>query len=139
MRSVYHILQKLRDQEKRDRQLAFAEAEAERMKCEANLNARQEALRDNEEMPKTLTGAEAGWNEYLLRQRYFEVLNGEISLKEAEEKSNEKRESLLEAQKESRIMEELIKSMQEEERKQQQIEESKINDELGSMSWWREK
>ena len=139
MRSVYHILQKLRDQEKKSRQLAFAEAEATRLECEANLSALNQAFEGSNLTPGVGTAYETGWNEYLLRQRYFEVLGGEAELKAAEEESNKRREALLEAQKESRIMDELIQSMQDKEKQEQQQEESKINDELGSMAWWRDK
>ena len=139
MRSVYHILQKLRDQEKKSRQIAFAEAEALRMECEANLNALNSAYRDNQSTPQLQSATETNWNEYLMRQRYFEVLGGESDLQAAEEESNKRREALLEAQKESQIMEELIQSMRDKDRKQQQQEEAKVNDELGSMAWWRNK
>lgn len=139
MRSVYHTLQKLRDQEKKSRQLAFADAEAARLECEANLAELNRSFQQSRINHDTDSARETGWNEYLLRQRYFEVLGGESELQAAEEESNKRREALLEAQKESQIMAELIQSMAEKERLEKQQEEAKINDELGSMAWWREK
>lgn len=139
MRSVYHILQKLRDQEKRTRQIAFAEAEAVRMACETQLNNLNSAFQASQLQPETESASETNWSEYLLRQRYFEVLGGESELHAAEEESNKRREDLLEAQKESQIMEELIQNMQDKERQQQKQKEGKVNDELGSMAWWRNK
>ena len=129
MRSVYHILQKLRDQEK-NLDNCFRRGRG----CnggEANLNALNSAYRDNQSTPQLQSATETNWNEYLMRQRYFEVLGGE-SIQAAEEESNKRREALLEAQKESQIMEELIQSTQDKDRKQQQQEEAKVNDELGT-------
>ncbi|MEC8379468.1 MAG: hypothetical protein VXZ96_04065, partial [Myxococcota bacterium] len=61
MRSVYHILQKLRDQEKRTRQIAFAEAEAVRMACETQLNDLNSAFQASQLQPETASACETNW------------------------------------------------------------------------------
>ena len=137
MRKVYNILQKLRDQEKKERQLEFAQAESARLDAEIHLNTLRESLEQGRLSQYSESPNDMAMREHLNMQRHFDVVTSEYDLQDAEVESSKKRDSLLEAQKESKIMEELIESIQTQEEKDYALLQSKQNDELGGLSWWR--
>ena len=138
MRSIYYTLQRLRDQEKKERQRQFADAEALRRAREEQLSSLKATLEQERSMtPKT--AGEMTLHDRLLVNRFFEVLHSEGSLKEQEEKVEICQEELRYAQQQSRIMEEVISSMESKEALEQKRRLEKISDEIGTMSWWRRK
>ena len=138
MRSIYYTLQKLRDQEKKERQRQFAEAELARRSKERRLSDLQALLlEERSETPDT-----AGMTlvqDRLLVNRYFEVLRSEEDLKEQEEKVEICQDELRYAQQQSRIMEEVIDSLESKEAMERKIQAGKVADEIGTMAWWRRK
>ena len=136
MRSIYYTLQRLRDQEKKERQRHFAEAEALRRNREEQLNILKESLHEERSMtPKT--AGEVTLHDRLLVNRFFEVVRSEDDLKEQEEKVEICQEELLYAQQQSKIMEEVISSMESKEALEHKRTMEKLSDEIGTMAWWR--
>ena len=138
MRSIYYTLQRLRDQEKKERQRQFAEAEELRRSREEQLQELQETLKKERGMKPTTAG-KMTLHDRLLVHRFFEVLHSEESLTEQEEKVEICQEELRYAQQQSRIMEEVISSIEEKEALERKRKMDKLSDEIGTMAWWRRK
>ena len=136
MRTIYYTLQRLRDQEKKERQRHFAEAEALRRSRENELLKLKEELNQERSMtPKT--AGEVTLHDRLLVNRFFEVVRSEDNLKEQEEKVEICQEELLYAQQQSKIMEEVISSLESKEALEHKRNMDKLSDEMGTMAWWR--
>ncbi len=138
MRSIYYTLQRLRDQEKKERQRQFAEAEELRRSCEIHMKNLQEELENERGLTPKTAGA-VSLHDRLLINRYYEVLRSEGELKEQEEKVEICQEELRLAQQQSQIMEEVISSIQTKEQLERKRMLSKLSDEIGTMAWWRRK
>ena len=136
MRTIYYTLQRLRDQEKKERQRHFAEAEALRRSREDELLKLKDELNAERSMtPKT--AGEVTLHDRLLVNRFFEVVRSEDNLKEQEEKVEICQEELLYAQQQSKIMEEVISSLESKEALEHKRNMDKLSDEIGTMAWGR--
>ena len=138
MRSIYYTLQRLRDQEKKERQRQFAEAEELRRSREIHLHNLQQELENERGLTPKTAGA-VSLHDRLLVNRFYEVVRSEGDLKEQEEKVEICQEELRLAQQQSRIMEEVISSILTKEELERKRTMDKLSDEIGTMAWWRRK
>lgn len=136
MKPVFHTLQRLRDQEKKEKQRLLAEAEALRRAEEEELSRLHHQLQE-ERSVQTKTAGEMILQDRLVVTRFFEMVASEQRLEEKSEKVEHCQEELLFARQKSRIMEELILSMETKEGLERKRKQDKITDEIGVMAWQR--
>ena len=136
MRSIYNVLQKLRDQERRDKHLRFSEAEQERTRQEEELHGLRGRLSEERQRPPTTAGMMI-LSEFLNMQRHLNIQSSETLLEQQTTIVEQCREELLKAQMECKVMEEVISSIKEKEEKEYDRKVGIINDELGALSWRR--
>ena len=136
MRSIYKTLQKLKDQEKRERYLKYSEAEKERRDREADLRLSKRKLHDARLDHADSMGMRVV-QEYLNMQRHLDIKNSEKELVTCTRKTEKLRQEMIEAQIEAKVMEKVIDSIVEQERKDQKQKADKFNDEIAIMGWRR--
>lgn len=136
MRSVLYTLQRLKEQEKKQKQRELAEAERARQeKFEATKRMQEEMYNERAFMPKT--AGEMAVHDRLLVHQYYALCQSEEELHVHNENVQVCQEALVFARQQSKINEKLIESMEAEialERKRKQDNET---NELGVMAWWR--
>lgn len=136
MRSVLYTLQRLKEQEKKQKQRELAEAERARQeKFEATKRMQEEMYNERAFMPKT--AGQMAVHDRLLVHQYYALCQSEEELHVHNENVQVCQEALVFARQQSKINEKLIESMEAEialERKRKQDNET---NELGVMAWWR--
>jgi len=136
MRSVLYTLQRLKEQEKKQKQRELAEAERARQeKFDATKRMQEEMYNERAFMPKT--AGEMAVHDRLLVHQYYALCQSEEELHVHNENVQVCQEALVFARQQSKINEKLIESMEAEialERKRKQDNET---NELGVMAWWR--
>ena len=136
MRSVLYTLQRLKEQEKKQKQRELAEAERIRQdKFDAVARLEAEILAERSTMPQT--AGEIAVHDRLLVHQYYALCQSEEELYVQNENVQVCQEALVFARQQSKITEKLIESMEAEialERKRKQDNET---NELGVMAWWR--
>ena len=136
MRSIYKTLQKLKDQEKRERYLKYAESEKERRDRESDLRLSKKKLHEARLDQADSMGMRVV-QEYLNMQRHLDIKSAEKELVSCTRKTEKLRQEMIEAQIEAKVMENVVDSMLEEDRKEQKQKADKFNDEIAIMGWRR--
>ena len=136
MRSVLYTLQRLKEQEKKQKQRELASAERVRQEKQETLERlTKEMLNERAFMPET--AGEMAIHDRMLVHQYYALCQSEEELFVQNENVQVCQEALVFARQQSKITEKLIESMEEEiahERKRRQDNET---NELGVMAWWR--
>jgi|GEM_PF-6080490 len=136
MRSVLYTLQRLKEQEKKQKQRELAQAQQTREeKHQYVQQLTDELAQERKYFPKT--AGELALQDRSLVNQYYALCRSEEELDVHTENVQVCQEALLFARQQSKINETLIESMEAEialERKRKQDKES---DELGVMGWWR--
>ena len=136
MRSIYNILHKLREQEKREKVMLYAEAEAERQAKEDEVLEGYRRLEEERQSRSQSMGMRVV-QDYLNMQRYINIQQAEAELKDATEKVESCRVVMLEAQVECKVMEKVIDTVEEKERIRYKRLQDRFNDEIAVMGWSR--
>ena len=136
MRSVYATLQKLRDQEKREKSLRYAEAERARIEKEEEVIEGYRRLEEERQVQVESMGMRV-LQDYLNMQRHIEIQKNEKELQEATSHAESCREEMIHAQVESKVMERVIETLEEKEEKSYRRQVSLFNDEIAIMGWGR--
>ena len=136
MRSIYTTLQKLRDQEKREKSLQYAEAEYARQTKENQVREQCRKLEEERQVQVESMGMRV-LQDYLNMQRHIEIQKSEQELQEASILAEERRLEMLEAQIESKVMSKVIETLVEKEKKSYNQQVNRINDEVAIMRWGR--
>ena len=136
MRKIYRTLQKLRDFEKRERQMQLAFAEQKRLEIsEETQRLGQELLAERN---MTVDGpADAEFRDRLVTARFYNLTRSEDALSTQEEVVSLCVEQVKHAQRKAQMMEELIESIQKREAIEQNRKDGKILDDLAGVGWWR--
>ena len=136
MRSVLYTLQRLKEQEKKQKQRELAEAERARQeKFDATKRMQEEMYNERAFMPQT--AGEMAVHDRLLVHQYYALCQSEEELHVHNENVQVCKEALVFARQQSKINEKLIETMEAEialDRKRKQDNET---NELGVMAWWR--
>ena len=136
MKPVFHTLQRLRDQEKKEKQRALAKAEEERLEEQRQLEELENQLqRDRAYSPQT--AGEVILQDRLIVTRFYEVLASESRLELKTANVSQCEQELMQARQKSRIMEEVILSMESQEALERKRKQAKVTDEIGIMAWQR--
>lgn len=138
MRSIYTTLQKLRDQEKREKSIKYAEAERHRQEKEVQVREQCRRLEEERQVRVESMGMRV-LQDYLNMQRHIEIQKTEQELLEASSAAEECREEMIEAQVESKVMERVIETLEEKEKKSYKQRVDRLNDEVAIMRWGRGK
>lgn len=138
MRSIYTTLQKLRDQEKREKSIKYAEAERHRKEKEVQVREQCRRLEEERQVRVDSMGMRV-LQDYLNMQRHIEIQKTEQELQEASSAAEECREEMIEAQVESKVMERVIETLEEKEKKSYKQRVDRFNDEVAIMRWGRGK
>ena len=136
MRSVLYTLQRLKEQEKKQKQRELATAERLRQEKQETLERLTKEMHD-ERLFMPQTAGEMAIHDRMLVHQYYALCQSEEELYAQNENVQVCQEALVFARQQSKITEKLIESMEAEiahERKRKQ--ESETN-ELGVMGWWR--
>lgn len=136
MRSVYATLQKLRDQEKREKSLLYADAERARVEKEEAVLDGYRRLEEERQIPVESMGMRV-LQDYLNMQRHIEIQQKEKELHEATSHAQSCREEMIAAQVESKVMERVIETLEEKEQKSYKRQVDRFNDEIAIMGWGR--
>ena len=136
MRSVYNILQKLREQEKREKVMLYAEAEAERQAKEQEVLEGYRRLEEERQNRSQSMGMRVV-QDYLNMQRHINIQQAEAELKAATDKAESSRVVMLEAQVECKVMEKVVESVEEKEKMRYKRLVDRFNDEIAVMGWSR--
>jgi flagellar export protein FliJ len=136
MRSVLYTLQRLKDQEKKQRQRELAQAQRD-LQEKQNLcdEMTREMYNERSKMPKT--AGEMREHDRMLVHRYYALCRSEEDLQVQEENVQVCQEALLFARQQSKINEKLVESMERDLAKERKHKETQQADELGVMGWWR--
>ena len=133
MRTVYKTLLKLREQEKRERHMRFAEAEAQRMQQEKELGyLQQQLIRARHEEASTI-GAQIV-HDHLNMQRHLDIEKKEKDLVKQTKQVEHLRSEMKQAQIECKVMEKVISSLADAEKKELDRKLNIINDEVAVMA-----
>ena len=136
MRSIYTTLQKLRDQEKREKSLEYAEAEYKRQEKELLVREQCRRLEEERQVRVDSMGMRV-FQDYLNMQRHIEIQKTEKELHEASSLAEECRQEMIKAQVESKVMERVIETLEEKEKKSYKQQVDRLNDEVAIMRWGR--
>lgn len=136
MRSVLYTLQRLKEQEKKQKQRELANAERVRQeKFETMKRMTEQMHNERAFMPET--AGEMAIHDRMLVHQYYALCQSEEELDVQNENVQVCQQALVFARQQSKITEKLIESMEAEiasERKRKQDNET---NELGVMAWWR--
>ena len=138
MRTVYTTLQKLRDQEKREKALQYAQAEQTRMEKENQVREKHRRLEEERQVQVESMGMRV-LQDYLNMQRHIDIQKTEQELQEASIFAEERRKEMIEAQIESKVMSRVIETLEEKEKKSYKQQVDRINDEVAIMRWGRDR
>ena len=136
MRSVLYTLQRLKEQEKKQKQRELANAERVRQEKFETLKRMTEQMH-NERAFMPETAGEMAIHDRMLVHQYYALCQSEEELHVQDENVQVCQQALIFARQQSKINEKLIESMEAEiasERKRKQDNET---NELGVMAWWR--
>jgi hypothetical protein len=133
---VYTVLQKLRDQEKRERSLKYVEAENIRIQKEEDVREGYRRLEEERQVRVENMGMRVV-QDYLNMQRHINIQKTEQELQEASVHSEKCRLDMVEAQVESKVMERVIETLEEKEQKRYKRQVDRFNDEIAIMGWGR--
>ncbi len=136
MRSVLYTLQRLKEQEKKQKQRELANAERIRQEKFETMKRMTEQMQ-NERALMPETAGEMAIHDRMLVHQYYALCQSEEELHVQDENVQVCQEALVFARQQSKITEKLIESMEAEiaaERKRKQDNET---NELGVMAWWR--
>ena len=136
MRKVYYTLQKLKDQEKKERHRRFAEAQNVLIDLENGLVSAQETLLKERHSSQSTIGAHIV-SEHLNMQRHMNIQKLEVDIQKQSEKVERLREEMKVAQVECKVMEKVIEGLEEEEKIEYNRKLDIINDEMAVMGWSR--
>jgi len=136
MRTVYTTLQKLRDQEKREKALQYAEAEQSRREKETQVREQYRRLEEERQVQVESMGMRV-LQDYLNMQRHIDIQKTEQELQEASVIAEDRRKEMIEAQVESKVMSRVIETLEEKEKKSYKQQVDRINDEVAIMRWGR--
>ena len=136
MRTVYATLQKLRDQEKREKSLLYADAERSRIEKEEEVLDGYRRLEEERQVRAESMGMRV-LQDYLNMQRHIEIQQKEKELQEATTHAEACREEMIVAQVESKVMERVIETLEEKEQKSYKQQVDRFHDELAIMGWGR--
>ena len=136
MRSIYKTLLKLKEQEKRERHLQFAEAEEKRQRQEESLTLMKDSLfQEQQKMPDTI--GMLTLKEQTTMQRYFDIEDAKQELQKQSTRVERLRHRMKEAQIECKVMEKVIESIHNAEQKEIDRKLDIINDEIAVQGWRR--
>lgn len=138
MRTVYTTLQKLRDQEKREKALQYAQAEQNRREKESQVREQHRRLEEERQVQVESMGMRV-LQDYLNMQRHIDIQKTEQELQEASTVAEERRKEMIEAQIESKVMSRVIETLEEKEKKSYKQHVDRINDEVAIMRWGRDR
>ena len=136
MRTIYYTLLKLREQEKREKHLRFAQAELRRQQNEDELLSSRRKLRESRTQEAGTIGAMIV-QDHLNMQRHLKIEEREKELKKQTKQVERLREEMKQAQIECKVMEKVISSLQQKEQKELDRKLDIINDEVAIMGWRR--
>lgn len=136
MRSVLYTLQRLKDQEKKQKQRELAVAENARQEKYDTLSRLQQEL-SNERSNQPLTAGEVALQDRLLMHQFYAVCRAEEDVAVHNENVQACQEALLFARQQSKINEKLVETMEAEIALERKRKQDKETDELGVMGWWR--
>ena len=136
MRSIYSTLQKLREQEKREKVLQYVEAESERQQKEDEVRQGYRRLEEERQVRNQSMGMRVV-QDYLNMQRHMNLQKAEGELKQATAQVEDFRAQMLQAQVECKVMERVIETVEESERKRYNRLLERFNDEIAIMGWSR--
>ena len=136
MRSVLYTLQRLKEQEKKQKQRELAKAERVRQeKLEVMERLTQEMLNERSFMPQT--AGEMAIHDRMLVHQYYALCQSEEELLVQDENVQVCQEALVFARQQSKINEKLIESMEAEIAQERKRKQDNETNELGVMAWWR--
>ena len=138
MRTVYTTLQKLRDQEKREKALQYAQAEQTRREKETQVREKHRRLEEERQVQVESMGMRV-LQDYLNMQRHIDIQKTEQELQEASVVAEERRKEMIAAQVESKVMSRVIETLEEKEKKSYKQQVDRINDEVAIMRWGRDR
>ena len=138
MRTVYTTLQKLRDQEKREKALQYAQAEQSRREKEVQVREQYRRLEEERQVQVESMGMRV-LQDYLNMQRHIDIQKTEQELQEASVLAEERRQEMITAQVESKVMSRVIETLEEKERKSYKQQVDRLNDEVAIMRWGRDR
>ena len=138
MRTVYTTLQKLRDQEKREKALQYAQAEQSRREKEVQVREQYRRLEEERQVQVESMGMRV-LQDYLNMQRHIDIQKTEQELQEASVLAEERRKEMITAQVESKVMSRVIETLEEKERKSYKQQVDRLNDEVAIMRWGRDR
>ena len=136
MRSVYSTLQKLRDQEKKEKYLLYADAERIRVEKEEDVLDSYRKLEAERQVRPESMGMRV-LQDYLNMQRHIDIQKKEKELQEAISHAETCFEEMVAAQVESKVMERVIETLEEKEQKSYKRQVDRFNDEIAIMGWGR--
>lgn len=136
MRSVLYTLQRLKEQEKKQKQRELASAERIRQeKLDIMERLTQEMQSERSFMPKT--AGEMAIHDRMLVHQYYALCQSEEDLFIQNENVQVCQEALVFARQQSKITEKLIESMESEIAQERKRKQDNETNELGVMAWWR--
>ena len=136
MRKVYYTLQKLKDQEKKERHRRFAEAQNVLVDLQNGLVSAKETLLKERHSSQSTIGAHIV-SEHLNMQRHMNIQKLEVDIQKQTEKVERLREEMKVAQVECKVMEKVIEGLEEKEKIEYNRKLEIINDEMAVMGWSR--
>ena len=136
MRSVLYTLHRLQEQEKKQRQMALADAERLRQtQSDEVLGLESQLLQERTVQPQT-AGELMLQDRYLVNQ-FYALCQSEETLQVRDEDVQVCQEALIYARQQSKITEKLIETMEEKIALENKRKEDRVTDDLGVMAWWR--
>ena len=136
MRSVLYTLQRLKEQEKKQKQRELASAERIRLeKREIMERLTREIHNERSFMPQT--AGEMAMHDRMLVHQYYALCQSEEELFVQDENVQVCQEALVFARQQSKITEKLIESMEAEAAQEIKRKQDNETNELGVMAWWR--
>ena len=136
MRSVLYTLQRLKEQEKKQKQRELASAERVRQEKLEIMNRMIEEMHSERAfMPET--AGEMAIHDRMLVHQYYALCQSEEELYVQNENVQVCQEALVFARQQSKITEKLIESMETEIALERKRKKDNETNELGVMAWWR--
>ena len=137
MRSVLYTLQRLQEQEKKQKQLELVESQRQRDEQSAYVDEMTEMLiQERARQPRT--AGEIALQDRVLANQYYIVRQSEEVLQMREEQVSINQETLLQARRTVKVTEQLIESLETKEALEKKRKQDKETNDLGVMAWWRQ-
>ena len=136
MRSVLYTLQRLQEQEKKQKQLELVEAQQQRDAQAVYVDEMTQLLtRERTFQPRT--AGEIALHDRFLANQYYEVRQSEEVLQMRDEQVEVSQETLLQARRTVKVTEKLIESLEAKEALENKRKQDKETNDLGVIAWWR--